>query len=149
MMTSSGVMVPRSPWLASVGWTNMAGVPVDARVAAILRAIWPLLPTPDRMTRPVALRSTSMAATKLVPRPSSSATSMVSRPWRSLSIVRLADARKALDCSWASAAVRGTATVDLAVTTACCSRSSMIFSPASRLPVLIANAPPARRLGCR
>ena len=38
--------MPRSPWLASAGWTNCAGVPVEAKVAAILRAIWPLLPMP-------------------------------------------------------------------------------------------------------
>ena len=31
----------------------MAGVPVEARVAAILRATWPLLPMPVTMTRPV------------------------------------------------------------------------------------------------
>ena len=30
--------MPRSPWLASAGWTNSAGVPVEASVAAILRA---------------------------------------------------------------------------------------------------------------
>ena len=33
-----GAIMPRSPWLASAGWTNRAGVPVEARVAAILRA---------------------------------------------------------------------------------------------------------------
>ena len=55
MMTSSRPIMPRSPWLASAGWTKMAGVPVEASVAAILRAIWPLLPMPVRMTRPVAL----------------------------------------------------------------------------------------------
>ena len=36
-MTSSGVTMPRSPWLASAGWTKKAGVPVEARVEAILR----------------------------------------------------------------------------------------------------------------
>jgi CPA2 family monovalent cation:H+ antiporter-2 len=35
--TSPAVTMPRSPWLASPGCTNIAGVPVDARVAAILR----------------------------------------------------------------------------------------------------------------
>ena len=38
MMTSSGVIMPRSPWLASLGCTKKAGVPVEAKVAAILRA---------------------------------------------------------------------------------------------------------------
>jgi hypothetical protein len=37
-MTSSDVIMPRSPWLASAAWTKKAGVPVEARVAAILRA---------------------------------------------------------------------------------------------------------------
>ncbi len=35
---SCGVIMPRSPWLASPGWTYWAGVPVEAKVAAILRA---------------------------------------------------------------------------------------------------------------
>ena len=35
--TSPGVTMPRSPWLASPGCTKNAGVPVEARVAAILR----------------------------------------------------------------------------------------------------------------
>ena len=37
MITSSGVIMPRSPWLASPGCTKKAGVPVEAKVAAILR----------------------------------------------------------------------------------------------------------------
>jgi hypothetical protein len=35
------------------GCTNIAGVPVDASVAAILRPMWPLLPMPMTTTRPV------------------------------------------------------------------------------------------------
>ena len=35
--TSPGCTMPRSPWLASAGWTKNAGVPVEASVAAILR----------------------------------------------------------------------------------------------------------------
>ena len=31
--TSPGVTMPRSPWLASAGCTNIAGVPVEAKVA--------------------------------------------------------------------------------------------------------------------
>jgi len=50
--TSIGWIMPRSPWLASAGCTNMAGVPVDASVAAILRPMWPLLPIPMTTTRP-------------------------------------------------------------------------------------------------
>ena len=45
-MTSSAVIMPRSPWLASAAWTKKAGVPVEAKVAAILRPIWPDLPSP-------------------------------------------------------------------------------------------------------
>ena len=37
-MASSAVIMPRSPWLASLGCTKCAGVPVEAMVAAILRA---------------------------------------------------------------------------------------------------------------
>ena len=36
-IASSEPIMPRSPWLASAGWTNCAGVPVEASVAAILR----------------------------------------------------------------------------------------------------------------
>jgi hypothetical protein len=41
IMTSSAVIMPRSPWLASAGCTKNAGVPVLASVEAILRATWP------------------------------------------------------------------------------------------------------------
>jgi len=37
MMTSPAVIMPRSPWPASAAWTKNAGVPVEAKVAAILR----------------------------------------------------------------------------------------------------------------
>jgi hypothetical protein len=40
---SSGVTMPRSPWLASAGWTKKAGVPVEASVAATLRPTWTAL----------------------------------------------------------------------------------------------------------
>ena len=53
---SPGTIMPRSPCEASAGWTNRAGVPVEASVAAILRATWPDLPMPDTTTRPVAAR---------------------------------------------------------------------------------------------
>ena len=50
--TSPAVTMPRSPWLASPGWTKNAGVPVEASVAATLRPTWPLLPMPITTTRP-------------------------------------------------------------------------------------------------
>ena len=43
--------------------TKKAGVPVDAKVAAILRPIWPDLPMPVTIRRPCAARIISMAAT--------------------------------------------------------------------------------------
>ena len=64
MKTSSEVTIPRSPWLASAGWTKKAGVPVLASVAAILRAICPDLPIPDTTTRPRQPSSSATAWTK-------------------------------------------------------------------------------------
>ena len=62
-MTSSRVIMPRSPWLASLGCTKKAGVPVEAKVAAIFWPTWPLLPMPETMMRPLAalIRSTAFA----------------------------------------------------------------------------------------
>ena len=51
--TSSVVSMPRSPWLASAGWTKNDGVPVEARVAAIFCPIWPDFPIPVTITRPL------------------------------------------------------------------------------------------------
>src|SRR5438445_295583 len=62
-ITSSAVIMPRSPWLASAACTKNAGVPVEASVAAILRATWPDLPTPVTISRPLALRMRSGPAT--------------------------------------------------------------------------------------
>src|SRR5690606_21412360 len=59
--TSSLVIMPRSPWLASPGCTKNAGEPVLARVAAILRAIWPDLPIPVTTVRPRHARISSQA----------------------------------------------------------------------------------------
>ena len=50
--TSRGVIIPKSPWLASPGWTKKAGLPVLARVAAILPPMWPDLPMPSTTMRP-------------------------------------------------------------------------------------------------
>ena len=69
---SAAPIMPRSPWLASAGWTNWAGVPVEAKVAAILVAMWPLLPMPLTITRPLTPSSVSTAAAKA---PSSAAPS--------------------------------------------------------------------------
>ena len=38
MTTSSAVIMPRSPWLASLGWMKKEGVPVDERVERNLAA---------------------------------------------------------------------------------------------------------------
>ena len=73
MKASCGVIMPRSPWAASAGWTNMAGVPVEARVAAILRAMWPDLPMPETTTRPVQASTSSTARPML--------SSVASRSW--------------------------------------------------------------------
>ena len=64
MMASSGVIMPRSPWLASLGCTKKAGVPVEANVAAILRPTWPDLPMPVTISRPRAAEIRSTAAMK-------------------------------------------------------------------------------------
>ena len=69
MITSSGVIMPRSPWLASLGCTKKAGVPVEAKVAAILRPTWPDLPMPVTITRPRAPRIRSTAAMKACAEP--------------------------------------------------------------------------------
>ena len=55
-ITSSFRIMPRSPWLASLGCTKNAGVPVDDNVAAIVWLTWPDLPMPVTITRPRTLR---------------------------------------------------------------------------------------------
>ncbi len=72
---SPSAIMPRSPWLASAGWTNCAGVPVEASVDAILRATWPLLPMPVTVTRPLMDASFSIAAAKAPSSPAASASS--------------------------------------------------------------------------
>ena len=61
---STGLIMPKSPWLASPGCTNMAGVPVEASVAAILRPMCPLLPMPVTTTRPLTASTMRTASTK-------------------------------------------------------------------------------------
>ena len=62
--TSPRVTMPTSPWKPSAGCRKLAGVPVDTMVLAILRPIWPDLPMPQRMTRPVQAITASTAASK-------------------------------------------------------------------------------------
>ena len=97
MITSSGAIMPRSPWLASLGCTKKAGVPVDARVAAILRPTWPDLPMPVTITRPRAWRISSTAAMKACPSPSPIAAASALMPPASVSSVRSAEAISASD----------------------------------------------------
>src|SRR5699024_8411022 len=52
IMRSSLVIMPISPCKASAACMKKAGVPVEAKVAAILRPIWPDLPMPVTTTRP-------------------------------------------------------------------------------------------------
>ena len=61
-MASSLAIMPRSPWLASLGCTKNAGVPVEAKVAASFWPTWPLLPMPVTITRPLAPDSNSTAS---------------------------------------------------------------------------------------
>ena len=65
--TSPGWTMPRSPWWASAGCTNIAGVPVEASVAVILRPTWPLLPMPITTRRPWQLSTARTARAKASP----------------------------------------------------------------------------------
>ncbi len=79
--TSSLVIMPMSPWLASAGCTKKEGVPVLARVAAIFLPTWPDLPMPTTTTRPLPASSSSQALTKSSPiRASRLSTASRSRP---------------------------------------------------------------------
>ena len=62
--TSCGVTMPKSPCAASPGWTKNADVPVLAKVAAILRPIWPDLPIPITTTFPPQRKIVSQARVK-------------------------------------------------------------------------------------
>src|SRR5258707_2934253 len=87
-IASSPPIMPRSPWLASAGWTNCAGVPVEASVAAILRATWPLLPMPVTISRP----RTAAHKSRTPPKPLSSVRPSCSSPSISALITRRATA---------------------------------------------------------
>ena len=96
-MTSSGVIMPRSPWLASAACTKNAGVPVEAKVAAILRPMCPDLPRPVMISRPAAARINSAAAAKGGPRSDCKAAVSAAMPLPSASSVRSADCTAASD----------------------------------------------------
>ncbi|MNL16874.1 hypothetical protein D3C87_1379340 [compost metagenome] len=53
IMTSFIWIMPKSPWMASAACINMAGVPVELKVATIFWAIMALLPIPVTITRPL------------------------------------------------------------------------------------------------
>ena len=91
-MTSSAVIMPRSPWLASAACTKNAGVPVVAKVAAILRPIWPDLPSPVMISRPLAWRISPAAALNDAPRSDCKAAASAVTPLASASSVRSAEA---------------------------------------------------------
>src|SRR5450755_3629061 len=59
--TSPRTTIPKSPCSASTGCRYSAGVPVELNVAAILRAINPLLPIPVTTTRPAQENNNSTA----------------------------------------------------------------------------------------
>ena len=63
--TSSSVIIPRSPCTPSPGCIKSAGVPVLAKVAAILRPICPDFPIPVHTTRPLQAKIIFTAFTKL------------------------------------------------------------------------------------
>src|SRR2546429_5878126 len=67
MATSCRPTIPRSPCSESTGWRNDAGVPVEVKVAAILRAMRPDLPTPETITRPAASARRPTAAANAGP----------------------------------------------------------------------------------
>src|ERR1700730_16312421 len=100
MMTSSAVIMPRSPWLASAGCTNSAGVPVEDNVAAILWPTCPDLPMPETTTRPRATRIMSTAAVNAGPRPSCMAAVSAAIPPASASSVRSPDSSSPDGSAW-------------------------------------------------
>ena len=62
--TSPRTSIPKSPCPASPGCIKKAGVPVEAKVAAILRPINPDLPIPVTTRRPLQAKITSQACAK-------------------------------------------------------------------------------------
>ena len=72
---SPALAMPRSPWIASARWRKVAVVPVEAKVAAILRATWPDLPRPLTINLPLQSRISRTASSNGTPRLSASASS--------------------------------------------------------------------------
>ena len=97
MNTSCAVTMPRSPWLASAGCTKKAGVPVEASVAAILRAMCPDLPMPLTMTRPWQASTWRQARQK----PSSSVSRRCCTASASMASTWRARSSRALSSIWA------------------------------------------------
>ena len=91
-ITSSRVIIPRSPCDASLGWTKEAGVPVEAIVAAIFCPMCPLLPIPDTITRPRAFLISATASENGPARPLSREPRSAPSPSVSSSSVRNAEA---------------------------------------------------------
>ena len=91
MTASSPPIMPRSPWLASAGWMKKDGVPVEARVAAILAPTCPLLPMPVTMTRPCVSAIAVQACAKEAAISPARAASSARRPAISRRIVRWAE----------------------------------------------------------
>ena len=58
------VIIPKSPWLISVGEQYWERVPVELIVLEILLAIWPDLPTPVIITLPLIFDSLLIALAK-------------------------------------------------------------------------------------
>ena len=76
--TSSEATIPRSPCRASVGLRNTAVRPIEEKVAAILRATIPLLPTPvttsfARRVRQPSSNSRAASTCSLLSRPAAAA----------------------------------------------------------------------------
>ena len=126
--TSSAVIMPRSPWLASAACTKNAGVPVDASVAASLRAMWPDLPMPVTTTRPRQSNSMRAAARKAPPSRACERVDRGAPRWR---------ARRARARARAAASMPGGG-----VTAAVCSRSRRRH--ASKYSALLATRHDAR-----
>ena len=64
--TSSGWIMPKSPWMASAACIKMAGVPVELKVETILLAMLALFPMPVIITLPLAKKSVFTASGKLL-----------------------------------------------------------------------------------
>ena len=89
-ITSSWVIMPRSPWAASLGCTKKAGVPVEANVAATFWPMWPLLPMPETMTARARYHRSSTARANGSARPFCRAPLSAISPSASSSSVRSA-----------------------------------------------------------